>query len=82
MGRCGLVLSKGIAMSALCAGQLREQSFSVILAGRQHEFDSFQSAISALAACGIIRSDDDDLEWDDAEDTACAASLPHQTRSS
>jgi len=55
-------------MSAQCDGHLREKSFSVILSGRLHRFDSFQSAIGALAACGIIRNDDEDLDDDEADD--------------
>ena len=68
-------------MSAQCDGHLRENSFSVILSGRLHQFDSFQSAIGALAACGIIRTDDEDVDSEEMEDDIPFESVVLQNKS-
>ena len=68
-------------MSAQCDGHLRENSFSVILSGRLHQFDSFQSAIGALAACGIIRNDDEDLDFEVADDDIVFESVVLENKS-
>ena len=67
-------------MLAQCDGRLRENSFSVILSGRLHQFDSFQSAIGALAACGILR-DDEDLDFEEADDDMVFEPVVLETKS-
>lgn len=53
-------------MSAECDARQRVKTFSVVIRGQQHEFDSFQSALGALAACGVLRNDaeaDQDVDF-------------------